>query len=82
MPALCYMQTCNAVMKFQYINGLSHTHTNDLLNALLECIKLYLYIHVVFLLKYLNGFIHLTYSQLFINCMFVFLQKLNLKEYT
>ena len=82
MPALCYMQTCNAVMKFQYINGLSHTHTNDLLNALLECIKLYLYIHVVFLLTYLNGFIHLTYSQLFNNCMFVFLQKLNLKEYT
>ena len=81
MPALCYMQ-CNAVMKFQYINGLSHTHTNELLNALLECIKLYLYIHVAFLLTYLNSFIHLTYSQLFINCMFVFLQKLNLKEYT
>ena len=76
------MQTCNAVMKFQYINVLSHTHTNDLLNALLECIKLYLYIHVVFLLRYLNGFIHLTYSQLFIICMFVFLQKLDLKEYT
>ena len=31
-------------MKFQYINGLSHTHTNDLLNALLEYIKFYLYI--------------------------------------
>ena len=69
-------------MKFQYMNGLSHTHTNDLLNALLECIKFYLYIHIVFLLTYLNCFIHLTYSQLFINCMFVFLQKLDLKEYT
>ena len=80
MPALCYMY--NAVMKFQYMNGLSHTHTNDLLNALLECIKFYLYIHIVFLLTYLNCFIHLTYIQLFINCMFVFLQKLDLKEYT
>ena len=30
-------------MKFQYMNGLSHTHTNDLLNALLECIKFYMY---------------------------------------
>ena len=69
-------------MKFQYMNGLSHTHTNDLLNALLECIKLYLYIYIVFLLAYLNCFIHLTYSQLFINYMFVFLQKLDLKEYT
>ena len=60
-----------------------HTaHTNDLLNALLECIKFYLYIHIVFLLTYLNCFIHLTYSQLYINCMFVFLQKLDLKEYT
>ena len=59
-------------MKFQYMNGLSHTHTNDLLNALLECIKFYLYIHIVFLLTYLNCFIHLTYSQLFINCMFFF----------
>ena len=49
-------------MKFQYMNGLSHTHTNDLLNALLECIKFYLYIHIVFLLTYLNCFIHLTYS--------------------
>ena len=34
-----------------------HTHTNDLLNALLECIKFYLYIHIVFLLIYLNCFI-------------------------
>ena len=59
-----------------------HTHTNDLLNALLEYIKFYLYIHIVFLLTYLNCFIHQTYSQLFINCMFVFLQKLDLKEYT
>ena len=59
-------------MKFQYMNGLSHTHTNDSLNALLECIKFYLYIHIVFLLTYLNCLIHLTYSQLFINCMFVF----------
>ena len=66
-------------MKFQYMNGLSPTHSNDLLNALLECIKFYLYIHIVFLLTYLNCFIHLTYSQL---CMFVFLQKLDLKEYT
>ena len=63
------------------MNGLSHTHTNDLLNALLEYIKFYLYIHIVFLLTYLNRFIHQTYSQLFINCMF-FLQKLDLKEYT
>ena len=68
-------------MKFQYMNGLSHTHTNDdLLNALLECIKFYLYIHIVFLLTYLNCFIHQTYSQLFIN--YVFLRKLDLKEYT
>ena len=58
-----------------------HTHTNDLLNALLEYIKFYLYIHIVFLLTYLSCFIHQTYSQLFINCMF-FLQKLDLKEYT
>ena len=57
-------------MKFQYMNGLSHTHTNDLLNALLEYIKFSLYIHIVFLLTYLNCFIHQTYSQLFINCMF------------
>ena len=63
--------TCNAVMKFQYMNGLSPTHSNDLLNALLECIKFYLYIHIVFLLTYLNCFIHLTYSQLFINCFFL-----------
>ena len=62
---------------------LLYTHTNDLLNALLECIKFYLYnfIHIVFLLTYLNCFIHQTYSELFINCMF-FLQKLDLKEYT
>ena len=59
-------------MKFQYMNGLSHTHTNDLLNALLECIKFYMYIHIVFLLTYLNCFIHQTYSQLFINCMFFY----------
>ena len=39
-------------MKFQYMNGLSPTHSNDLLNALLECIKFYLYIHIVFLLTY------------------------------
>ena len=56
-------------MKFQYMNGLSHTHTNDLLNPLLECIKLYT--HCI-LLTYLNCFIHLTYNQLFINCMFFF----------
>ena len=63
--------TCNAVMKFQCMNGLSPTHSNDLLNALLECIKFYLYRHIVFfLLTYLNCFIHLTYSQRFINCMF------------
>ena len=55
------------------MNGLSHTHTNDLLNALLEeCIKFYLYIHIVFLLTYLNFFMHLTYSQLCINCMLSF----------
>ena len=47
-----HYDTCNAVMKFQYINGLSYTHNNDLLNALLECIKFYLYIHIVFLLFY------------------------------
>ena len=46
MPAFF---TCNAVMKFQYMNGLSYTH-NNLLNALLECIKFYLYIHIVFYL--------------------------------
>ena len=57
-------------MKFQYMNGLSPTHSNDLLNALLKCIKFYLYIHIVFLLTYLNCFIHMTYSQLFINRMF------------
>ena len=57
-------------MKFQYMNGLSHTHINDLLNALLEYIKFYLYIHIVFLLTHLNCFIHQTYSQLFINCIF------------
>ena len=74
------MQCCYEFSVYQWF--ITHTHTNDLLNALLECIKLYLYIHVVFLLTYLNGFINLTYSQLFINCMFAFLQKLNLKEYT
>ena len=58
-------------MKFQCMNSLSHTHTNDLLNALLECIKFYLYIHIVFLLTYLNCFIHLTYSQLLLTvCLF------------
>ena len=67
-------------MKFQYMNGLLYAH--DLLNALLECIKLYLYIHIVFLLTFLNCFIHLTYIQLFINCMFAFLlQKLDLLDY-
>ena len=72
-------------MKFQYMNGLLYTYNNnDLLNALLKCIKFYLYIiHIVFLHTYLNCFIHLTYSQLFINCMFAFLlQKLDLLEYT
>ena len=59
------------MMKFQYMNGLLYKY-NNLLNALLECIKFYLYIHIVFLLTYLNCFIHLTYSQLFINCMFAF----------
>ena len=48
----------------------THTHTNDFLNALLEYIKFYLYIHIVFLMTYLNCFIHQTYSQLFSNCMF------------
>ena len=51
MPALCYMY--NAVMKFQYMNGLSHTHTNDLLNALLECNKFYLYIHTHCIFTYI-----------------------------
>ena len=37
MPALCYMQCC----------FITHTHTNDLLNVLLKCIKFYLYIHIV-----------------------------------
>ena len=47
MPAL-YYATCNAAIKFQYMNGLSHTHT-DLLNSLLEYIKFYLYItHCIF----------------------------------
>ena len=67
MPALCYMQCCYEISVYEW---LSHTHTNDLLNALLEYIKFYLYIHIVFLLTYLNCFIHQTYSQLFINCMF------------
>ena len=31
-----------------------HTHTNDLLNAPLEYIKFYLYIHIVILLTYLT----------------------------
>ena len=66
-------------MKFQLMNDLSHAHTNDLLNALLECIKFYPYIHIVFLLTYLNCFIHLTYSQLFINCMFVFFTETGLQ---
>ena len=61
-------------MKFQYINGLSHTHTNDLLNALLECIKFYLYIHIVFLLTYLNCFIHQTYSQLLLTACLFFIE--------
>ena len=67
-------------MKFQYMNGLSYTHNNDLLNALLECIKFYLYnIYTL----YFYCFIHLTYIQLFINSMFAFLlQELNLLEYT
>ena len=53
--------TCNAVMKFQYMNGLSYTHNNDLLNALLECIKFYLYIHIVFLLFYPSDIIYSTF---------------------
>ena len=43
--AMQHYATCNAVMKFQYMNGLSYTH-NDLLNALLECINFYLYIYI------------------------------------
>ena len=35
-------------MKFQYMNGLLYTHNNDLLNALLECIKFYIYTHYIF----------------------------------
>ena len=70
MPALCYMQYCYEISVYKWF--ITHTHTNDLLNALLKCIKFYLYIHIVFLLTYLNCFIHQTYSQLFINCMFVF----------
>ena len=57
-------------MKFQYMNGLSYTHNNDLLNALLECIKFYLYNYIYTL--YFYCFIHLTYIQLFINSMFAF----------
>ena len=83
MPALCYMQCCYEISVYDNMNGLLYTHSNDLLNALLECIKFYLYIHIVFLLMYLNCFIHLTYSQLFINYMFAFLlQKLDLLGYT
>ena len=48
----------------------THTHTKDLLNALLKCIKFYLYIHIVFLLTYLNCFIHQTYSQLLLTVCF------------
>ena len=52
----------------------THTHTNDLLNALLKCIKFYLYIHIVFLLTYLNCFIHQTYSELLLTVFFVFIE--------
>ena len=70
MLALYYMQCCYEISVYEWF--ITHTHTNDLLNTLLECIKFYLYIHIVFLLTYLNCFIHLTYSQLFINCMIFF----------
>ena len=56
-------------MKFQYMNGLSYTH-NNLLNALLECIKFYLYNYIYTL--YFYCFIHLTYIQLIINSIFAF----------
>ena len=70
MPALCYMQCCYEVSVYKWF--ITHKHTNDLLNTLLKCIKFYLYIHIVYLLTYLNCFIHQTYSQLFINCMFFY----------
>ena len=72
MPALCYMQCCYEISVYNWF--ITYTHTNDLLNALLKCIKFYLYIHIVFLLTYLNCFIHQTYSQLFINCMIFFIE--------
>ena len=55
-------------MKFQYMNGLSHTHTNDLLNALLEYIKFYLYIYTHCIFTYIP--IHQTYSQLLLTVCF------------
>ena len=68
MPALCYMQCCYEIAVYKWF--ITHKHTNDLLNALLKCIKFYLYIHIVFLLTYLNCFIYQTYNQLFINYVF------------
>ena len=54
-----------------------HTHNNNnLLNALLECIKLPVYTHCI-LLTHLNCFMHLTYSQLCINRMLSFLLQKN-----
>ena len=70
MPALCYMQCCYEISVYKWF--ITHTHTNDLLNALLKCIKFYLYIHIVFLLTYLNCLIHLTYSNFLLTvCFFI-----------
>ena len=69
MPTLCYIQCCYEIY------GLSYTY-NNLLNALLECIKFTCIYTLYFLLTYLNSFMHLTYSQLCINCVLSFwLQK-------
>ena len=47
MPALCYMQCCYEISVYEWF--ITHTHTNDLLNALLEYIKFYLYnTHCIF----------------------------------
>ena len=71
---------CNTVVKFQYMNGLSYTHNNDLLNALLECIKFYLYIYThCILLFYPSDNI---FNFLLTVCLLLLLQELDLLEYT
>ena len=72
MAALCY----NTAMKFQCVNGLSYTHNEFILNALLECVYTCIYKLYFKLPKMFYP------SQLFINSMFVFLlQELDLLQY-